>query len=197
MTGLQSMTSRTVPFCPRWLTAACPLRNRPPLDRMVRVSTEEAGFAKKAAILEQHIRDCHAHGVLGVADSDDTTGLAERYQEEVAQGNIIDIRSSGPLCRSRLSAADNSATGDFLKIGYSGNIEDDQAPDPRLNPEDLWSILQHQNGRKAVAVANGRQQVAEALAACRKCLPNRARGNRQRSAGQSSHIWFRMQKISL
>lgn len=140
------------------------LSQSPSVDRKVRLSTEEADFAKKAAMLERHLRDCHAHGVLGVADSDDS-GLVERYQEGMAQGSIIDVRSSGPLCRSRHSASGNQAGGDFLKIGYSGNIEDDQAPDPRLIHEDLCRILQQRGGRKAAVVANGRQQVAEALAA--------------------------------
>ncbi len=140
------------------------LTQSPSVDRMVRVPTEEVGFAKKAAMLERHLRDCHAHGVLGVADSDDRD-LVERYQEGMAQGSIIDIRSSGPLCRSRHCADDNAAGGDFLKIGYSGNIEDDQAPEPRLTHEDLCRLLQHRGGRKAVVVANGVQQVAEALAA--------------------------------
>lgn len=68
----------------------------------------------------------------------------------MGQGCMVDIRSSGR---------------DFLKIGYSPNMEDDQAPAFRLSPEELRSILQEKGGRKAVVVANGRQQVAEALAA--------------------------------
>ncbi|MDP2852001.1 MAG: amidohydrolase family protein [Gallionella sp.] len=140
------------------------LTQSPSVDRMVRVSTEEGDVAKKAAMLARHIRDCHAHGVLGVADSDESD-LVERYQEELAQGSIIDIRSSGPLCRSWHSAVGNPTTGDFLKIGYSGNIEDEEAPYPRLTHEDLYRILQQRDGRKAVVVANGRQQVAEALEA--------------------------------
>ena len=104
--------------------------------------------------------------MLGVADSDDPAGLVERSQEETAQGGIIDIRTSGGLCRSRQDcAAGNPAGGDFLKIGYSANIEDEEAPYPRLDHEDLCRILQHRGGKKAVVVANGRQQVAEALAA--------------------------------
>jgi imidazolonepropionase-like amidohydrolase len=132
----------------------------------VRLSAEEAGFAKKTAMLEQHILYCHAHGVQGVADSDDITDLVERYPEGMAQGSIIDIRTSGRLCRSRQDcAAGNPAGGDFLKIGYSGNIEDEEAPYSRLNHEDLCHILQHRGGKKAVVVANGMQQVEEALEA--------------------------------
>ena len=140
------------------------LSQSPSVDRLVRVSTEEGDVAKKAAMLVQHVRYCHAHGVLGVADSDDSDRV-KRYQDEMTQENIINIRTSGPLYRSRHSAAGNSADGDFLKIGYSGNIEDDQAPYPPLNLEELCRILEHRGEKKAVVVANGQQHVAEALEA--------------------------------
>lgn len=150
---------------PALVDCSVSLSRSPSMDRMVRVSAEEADFAKKAAMLEQHIRYCHAHGVLGVADSDDMAGLVARYHEGMRQGGIIDIRSSGPLCWSRHSVAGNPAGGDFLKIGYSGNIEDEEAQDHRLTHEDLCFILLHRGGRNAVVVANGLQQVEEALAA--------------------------------
>jgi imidazolonepropionase-like amidohydrolase len=141
------------------------LSRSPSVDSRMRSAAKEAAPAKKAAMVEQHIRYCHGHGVLGVADSDDGTGLVERYQEET-QGSIIDIRTSGRLCRSRQDcAAGNTAGGDFLKLGYSTNIEDGEAPYPRLDLEDLRRILQHRGEKKAVVVANGPQQVAEALAA--------------------------------
>jgi imidazolonepropionase-like amidohydrolase len=140
------------------------LSRSPSVDCKVRFSAEQGDFAKKAVMLEQHIRYCHAHGVLGVADSDDG-GLVARYQQEMAQESIIDIRSSGPLRQSGHSAAGNPATGDFIKIGYSANIEDEAAPDPRLTHEDLRRLLQQRGGKKAVVVANGPQQVEEALAA--------------------------------
>ena len=136
------------------------LSRSPSVDSSVRFSSAEGGLAEKAAMVARHIRDCHAHGVLGVADSDGRD-LAERSHERMAGGGIIEIRSSGPLSRS----GDNWATGDFLKVAYSGNIEDEEGPDPRLSQEDLCHILQYRGGRKAVVVANGRQQVAEALAA--------------------------------
>ena len=151
---------------PALVDCSVSLSRSPSVDRRVRLSTEEAGFAKKAAMLEQHIRYCHIHGVQGVADSDDITDLVERYQEGMAQGSLIDIRTSGRLCRSRQDcAAGNSADGDFLKIGYSGNIEDEETPYPRLNHENLCRILQHRGGKKTVVLANGLQQVEEALEA--------------------------------
>ena len=151
---------------PALVDCSVSLSRSPSVDRRVRLSFEEAGFAKKAAMLEQHIRYCHIHGVQGVADSDDITDLVERYQEGMTQGSLIDIRTSGRLCRSRQDClAGNSADGDFLKIGYSGNIEDEEAPYPRLNHEDLCCILQHRGGKKTLVLANGLQQVEEALEA--------------------------------
>ncbi|MEN8256268.1 MAG: amidohydrolase family protein [Thermodesulfobacteriota bacterium] len=149
---------------PALVDCSVSLSRSPSLDRGVRLSAEEAGFAEKAAMLEQHISYCHAHGVLGVADSGDSD-LVERYQHRMDRGSMIDIRTSGRLRRSRHSAAGSSAGGDFLKIAYSGNIEDEEAPKPRLNHADLCRILQHRGEKKAVVVANGRQQVEEALEA--------------------------------
>ncbi len=62
---------------PALVDCSVSLSRSPSVDRRVRLSTEEAGFVKKAAMLERHIRYCHAHGVLGVADSDDITDLVE------------------------------------------------------------------------------------------------------------------------
>ena len=142
------------------------LSRSPAVDREMRSAAEEAGLAEKAAMVEQHIRYCHAYGVQGVAASDDLTGLAERDQEGMAQRGIIDIRTSGGLCRSSQDcAAGGPAGADFLKIAYSGNIEDAETPYLRLDFADLCRMLRHRGGKKAVVVANGRQQVEEALLA--------------------------------
>ena len=142
------------------------LSRSPSVDSKVRVAAEEAGLAEKTVMLERHLRDCHAYGVLGVADSGDPSGLVAQYRERTAPGSSIDIRTSGLLCRSSQDcAAINPASSDFLKIGYSPNIEDQEAPSPRLTQEELGCLLHHRGGRKAVVVANGMQQVAEALAA--------------------------------
>ncbi len=142
------------------------LLRSPSVDSRVRLSSKESGPAEKAAMLTRHIRYCHGHGVLGVAASDELIELMEPYQEGGAPGRIIDIRTAGRLCRSRPDCAGGTpGGGDFLKLGYSANIEDEEAPSPRFNHEDLCRSLLHRDGKKAVVVANGRQQVEEALAA--------------------------------
>lgn len=146
------------------------LSRSPAVDSRVRLSSASAGLAEKAAMLGQHIRYCHGHGVLGVAENDDISKLVERSREGMApEGEKefeIDIRVSGRL---RLSGQDGvpgtSAGGDFLKIGYSANIDDEQGPSLRLDHQDLRRIVQHSGGKKTVVVANGARQVAEALAA--------------------------------
>ncbi len=150
---------------PALVDCSVSLSRSPSVDRGGRLSTAEVGLAQKVAVLERHIRDCHVHGVLGVADSDDITGLVERYPEGVGQEGIIDIRTSGLLSQTRNGGVGSSTGDDFLKLAYSSNIEDEEAPDPRLNHEELCRIMQHRGGRKSVVVANGRQQVEEALTA--------------------------------
>lgn len=152
---------------PALVDCSVSLSRSPSVDWMVRLSAEEASVTEKSALVEKHIRYCHAHGVQGVADSDDRTDLVGHFRAGIAQArSIIDIRTSGPLLRSRQDSISAPPLGsDFLKIGYSGNIEDGASPYPLLNQEDLARILQHRGKKKAVVVANGPQQVEEALAA--------------------------------
>jgi len=142
------------------------LTRSPAVDKRLGLSTDKDDCAKKVAMLERHIRYCHAHGVLGVAESDDISNLLEHDLQVMTSRGIIDIRTSGHICRSKKEcAAGNPAGGDFLKICYSGNIENGEAPYPGLSPENLCRILQHRGDKKAVVVANRQQQVAEALEA--------------------------------
>lgn len=145
---------------PALVDCSVSLAQSPAVDRRMRVATEEAGPAQKAALIERHIGYCHAHGVLGVA-SDDPAGLVEPYRRQ----DIIDLRTAGGLCRNNQDCETAVSATDFLKIGYSPDIEDKAASHPRLSQENLRGLLQHRGGKKAVVVANGRQQVEEALAA--------------------------------
>ena len=151
---------------PALVDCSVTLSRSPSVDRRVRLSFEESGYEKKAVMFERHINYCHAYGVLGVADNGDVTDPVEHCQKGMVHSGIIDIRTPGRLCRSRQDCvAGNSLRGDFLKIGYSGNIEDEETPFVQLNPEDLCHILQQHRGRKRVVVANGQQPVEEALEA--------------------------------
>ena len=133
---------------------------------IVRTALEKAGIAKKTALAARHIRYCHTHGVLGVADSDDTDVSREHLRELMPEGKIIDIKTSRRPCLN----SQDCATGllrdrDFLRIIYTGGIGNGKLPESRPDPEELYRILQQWSGKKAVVVANGPQRVEEALAA--------------------------------
>ncbi len=126
------------------------LASSPSVDMAARASAEGAGPPEKAAMLARRVRYCHAHGVLGVADSGDPDGLVERFRKEGDGRDLLDIRISG---------------SDFVKVACCANIEDMDAPRPTPDPDELRRILRRRGGKKAVVVANGRQQVEAALAA--------------------------------
>ena len=151
---------------PALVDCSVSLSRSPSVDMGMRLFMEEGGVAKKVTMLGQHISYCHAHGVQGVVENDDITDLLDRYQDGMTQGSMLDIRVPGRPCMSgQNGTAVNLSRGDYLKIGYSCNIEDEQAPSLQLNQEALHSILQQKGGRKAVVVANGPQKVKEAIEA--------------------------------
>ncbi|MFZ5763542.1 MAG: amidohydrolase family protein [Thermodesulfobacteriota bacterium] len=102
--------------------------------------------AEKSALVAAHCRYCHDHGVLGVAENDDLSGLLEPDRA----GGLLALRVAG---------------ADFLKIRYSPGMEEEEAVASGVSHDDLHRILQHKGGKRAVVVANGSRQVAEALAA--------------------------------
>lgn len=120
------------------------------LSRSPSVSNKVQLPSIESTLLERHIQYCHAHGVLGVASSDNLTDIT-RFQKQTTQGKLINIRTSG------------NTAGDFLKINYSGDIDDNEASVPKLNHKNLCRIIQQKGERKAVVVANGPKQVKEAL----------------------------------
>ncbi|WP_456385317.1 amidohydrolase family protein [Desulfolithobacter sp.] len=151
---------------PALVDSSVSLSQSPSVDRMVRLALEEAGPAQKAALIEQHIGYCHAHGVLGVANSDDRSDQVTSSLEGMTRGSLVDLKTCGRLCLSWQDLTDgHPAGGDYLKIGYSGNIDSREEPHPRLAREDLCRILRNRGGKKAVVVANGPQQVEHALEA--------------------------------
>jgi len=135
---------------PALVDCSVSLSHSPAVDSRVRLAIAETGLAKKQALVGQHIYYCYSHGVLGVADNDDNLGLVEHLQKNMPGEDTIEIRQSG---------------SDFLRIVYAGITDDREAPDSRLNQEDLYRILQQKGNKKKVVVANGRQPVREAIAA--------------------------------
>ncbi|MFZ5775755.1 MAG: amidohydrolase family protein [Thermodesulfobacteriota bacterium] len=130
------------------------------------VASQRAGQDDEAAMLSRHLAYCHAHGVLGLADTGDPPGLAHRLGEALAGSGVVAVRVAGDAApRSEDCPGDCGAGGDFIKINYSENIDAVPGPLSRPSPESLGRDLARKGGRKAVVVANGQQEVAEALAA--------------------------------
>lgn len=139
------------------------LLQSPSVDSTVRISFEEADPAEKKEMLERHLQDCHAHGVLGVADGNDRTGLVKWYRQKAGPGRRVEIRTSGKFSRKANGEIGSPVGGDFLKIRYSSDIEAEDGPDPRLTREELCRIVQHRGEKKTVVVANGPRLVEEAI----------------------------------
>ncbi|WP_446009054.1 amidohydrolase family protein [Candidatus Electrothrix sp.] len=105
-------------------------------------------------ILERHLSYCFAHGILGlvVTDKNQFVQAAQRKEE---------YRADGITRRTAHDAPD----ADFLRIQYSPDIEEEAEDLPLLNYEDLSHILNNRGDKKAIVVANGPQQVTEAIEA--------------------------------
>jgi len=134
---------------PPFVDCSVTLAQSPSVDEKVRVAIEEAGLEQKVSLAAQHVRYCYGHGVLGVAENNKDIGLLEQLQKVIPEDSSIDIRTAGH---------------DFHRIVYSESI-DEEAPYFPLNREEFESILRKKGDKKAVVVANGSRQVAEALAA--------------------------------
>ncbi|MDH4320862.1 MAG: amidohydrolase [Desulfobulbaceae bacterium] len=113
-------------------------------------STDAVNQTQAADLRERHLCFCHAHGVLGVADANDLAAPAPSRQLAAMPECGIVVRSAG---------------ADFIKVYYSNNIEVEGGSPALPNHADLCRILAQKEDRKAVVVANGPRQVAEALAA--------------------------------
>lgn len=134
---------------PALVDCSISLLRSPALDPGIQAALHESGTGHRAALLDRHIRYCHAHGVLGVADDSDVSAdlLKQSSSEET---NLIILRTAGR---------------NFLKVVYSPDIDAEPSPRPQLSRENLHRLLSRHESGKKVVVANGRQAVAEALAA--------------------------------
>jgi len=150
---------------PALVDCSVSLSQSPAVDAKEAVSSQEVAHGKQAAMIERHLHYCHTHGVMGVAVNNEPADVIAEYQKGGGQESVIDVRTSGCLYRSKQDLEDTSPAGDFLKIEYSGTIEDDEPPYNPLNKEDLCRILQRKQGRKSVVVANGVHHVKEAIEA--------------------------------
>lgn len=144
---------------PALIDCSVSLSRSPSVDLAVQETAATADMSSKCIMLNQHIRYCHTYGVLGMADGDDKTDLVSGSLAENPSPLSTIIRTSGPL-RTDTSAP----SSDFVKIAYSASIDAEDHPAGDLKMETLKKIMANEN-RKKVVVANGAQQVADALRA--------------------------------
>jgi hypothetical protein len=89
---------------PALIDCSVALSRSPSVDLSGQASDREVDLDTRTTLYKRHIQDCHAHGVLGVADCDDVSNLTKQHQQENLSDSIISIRSSGPFCRNRQDA---------------------------------------------------------------------------------------------
>ena len=118
----------------------------------------ETAGSQDATLVARHLRDCHDHGVLGLADRSAAATPAE------AQG-LVTLRSCGRLVRGDDGVLEVAAAGDFLRIDSTGDIDADTPASPGLDRQALGRLLAQRGPGRTVVVANGATAVTEALAA--------------------------------
>lgn len=118
----------------------------------------ETAGSQDATLVARHLRDCHDHGVLGLADRSAAATPAE------AQG-LVTLRSCGRLVRGDDGVLEVAAAGDFLRIDSTGDIDADTPASPGLDRQALGRLLAQHGPGRTVVVANGATAVTEALAA--------------------------------
>ena len=118
----------------------------------------EGTSGNEARLIGRHLRDCHDHGVLGLADS---TAAAIPPEAE----GLVTLSSCGRLLRREDGTLEVAAGGDFLRIDSSGDIDADTPPLAGLDRQALGRLLHQWPAGKRVVVANGTLAVGEALAA--------------------------------
>jgi imidazolonepropionase-like amidohydrolase len=151
---------------PALVDCSVSLSQSPAMNDSEGFSTKESSSSEKSIMLERHVHYCHSHGVQGVADNGNTERQSHR-QNEKEQEYIIHIRTSGRRFRrgEQDCAANHPATTDFLKISYCHDISISHPFEALLSQEELHHMLQYKGDKKTVVIANGRQQIEEALEA--------------------------------
>jgi imidazolonepropionase-like amidohydrolase len=106
-------------------------------------------------LLERHLSYCFSHGILGLVVTDKNQSV------QTMQTGKKGERAAGTTLRT----AHDASAADFLRVQYSPDIEDEAENFSQLGSEELSRILKQRGEKKAIVVANGPQQVAEAIEA--------------------------------
>lgn len=142
------------------------LTRSPSIDGTPQTSSEEIPLHKKGEMLTRHSSYCHAYGVLGAVENDDITKLWKTTDTEAVLSNLIYISRSISSTRNKQpESSKDSNNNTFIKIRYSADIGKEEGATPLTSHQELCHILKHKHNKKVVVLANGRQQVTEAIGA--------------------------------
>lgn len=148
---------------PALVDCSVALARSPALDpRMQNSEQNDSGAA--TLLIERHLAYCHAHGVLGVADSSAPAGLMQRSAAETGSRLPVIVRSARQYQGGDGMPNDCGRNG-FLRIANCADIDSMEPASTGIDAAELRRILSHPWQGKKVVVANGPQAVAEALAA--------------------------------
>lgn len=133
------------------------------VDDRVRESSKGSDSSQKIELIRRHIRDCYVYGVLGVVDKG---GLSEQYLEQKSKGSEVTIKTAIAPSRNGVDYhIRESVQGDFFRIQYSRDVDMHSNDGKKSSFVQLGRLLEQRGNNKTVVVANGQQQVEEALAA--------------------------------
>jgi imidazolonepropionase-like amidohydrolase len=121
---------------------------------------------RRATLVERHLAYCHGHGVLGLAVGDDPALLEPDVVQRATSRGLLDVRLSASSCGDEASLVPKADEA-FLRVFYSADIDATTGAAGTWQPmdeEQRRTLLRNRGRRKAVAVANGEEAVAAALA---------------------------------
>jgi len=141
---------------PALIDCSVSLLQSPALNFLSNSSSLLEGESQKK-ILERHLSYCFSHGILGLVVTEKNQFVQTEQRKEGKKGE----GATGITLRT----AHNSPDADSLRIQYSPDIEEEAESFHQLSLEDLSHALKQRGNKKAIVVANGPQQVTEAIEA--------------------------------
>lgn len=117
------------------------------------------------ALVNKHIRYCYGYGVLGVAENSALTTFFGNSPHGVKANPPITIRTTISPAEFGKHTAISADDSTFVRINYSEDIGVNCSPNSSFPSQVLERYLGQCDNKKTIIVANGPQQVAEALEA--------------------------------
>ncbi len=161
--GLQVDDLSHCTILPPLVDCSVVLSQSPSVDDRVVQSSEDSHPSIKRELFYRHIRDCYVYGVLGVVDNG---GLSEQYLDKKEEGSEVTVKAATTPSLSSFDWYDKKQPqDDIFRIQYSRDVDMYSDSEPKFSRKDLGRFIQQGGNNTVVVVANGQQQVEEALTA--------------------------------